>query len=326
MTAILIYRHVSYIHNLQAIDPLATKRIQFIIEPGSSVRTIASKLESEELIRNSNAFVRYIIKNELDQNIQAGQFILQPSMNVAEIATALQTGIVPEIAITIPEGYTINGIDALLTTKKLIRAGEFMRCAQTCNVQEFTFLPDTTDWLPRAGKVEGYLFPDTYFVATANFDPEEFLHRLLQTFEQKVVPKVAADLKQQGMTLTELISMAAMVEKESRLPAEKPIVAGILWKRLDEGISLGVDATVRYMANNPTGGITVSDLQTDSPYNTRKYRGLPPGPIANPGLGTILSTLNAEDSPYYYYLHGADGKIRYARTNDEHNVNKAKYL
>lgn len=317
---------VTYNNALQPVDAVNGKRVNIDIKPGTSVIGIAQQLEEAGLIRSNGAFIKYVKKHDLANNLQAGEYILQTTMSTPEIAAGLQSGKVFEVSVTIREGLTVTDIDAVLVEKGLIERGDFIRCAQECDVSAYTFLPDATNWLGRSGQVEGYLFPDTYFVSANNFNTEQFLQRLLATFEKKVVQVIKNDIPQTGYTLTEIVNMAAMVEKESRLPDEKPIVAGILWKRYEEGIGLGVDATVRYLANKPTAAITVTDLQQDSPYNTRKYRGLPPSPIANPGLQTILATVNPEDSAYYYYLHGNDGQIRYARTNDEHNVNKARYL
>ncbi len=120
--------------------------------------------------------------------------------------------------------------------------------------------------------------------------------------------------------------MASLVEEETRTDDERAIVAGILWKRFDAGTGLGVDATVRYALDKPSSALTVSDLDTNSDYNTRKFRGLPPGAIASPSLESIKAALHPEASEYWYYLHGTDGQIRYAKTNEEHNENKYKYL
>jgi UPF0755 protein len=120
--------------------------------------------------------------------------------------------------------------------------------------------------------------------------------------------------------------MASLIERETSSDDEREIVSGILWKRLSADQGLAVDATVRYALGKITEALTKDDLSIDSAYNTRKYRGLPPGPIANPGLKSIKAAINPKDSPYFYYLHGKDGQIRYSETNDEHNLKKAKYL
>jgi UPF0755 protein len=313
-----------YARNIQPLHRLGVTK-DVVIEPGSSVKAIANQLKTAALIKNANAFVRYVTTNDLESSLQAGSYVLSSNQSVAVIAATLQNAKSTQMRITIPEGFTVKDIDDLLTERELITTGELINCANTCDVSAFAFLPDV-NYLPRGGKVEGYLFPDTYFIDSTNFSAEQFMGRLLQTFEQKIINEHKQQLLESDYTLNQIITMASMVEKESRLPSEQPLVAGILWKRLEEGISLGVDATVRYLVSKDTAPITRTDLDTDSPYNTRLYRGMPPGPIANPGLQTIEATLEPEQSPYYYYLHGNDGQIRYARTNDEHNTNKARYL
>ena len=176
------------------------------------------------------------------------------------------------------------------------------------------------------GRLEGYLFPDTYFVNAAEFDVQKFLERLLRTFEERVASGLQDDLAVSGRDLSDVITMASLIERETVTSEERPIVSGILWKRLDAGRALDVDATVRYILEKPTNALTRSDLEFDSPYNTRRIAGFPPGPIANPGLASIKAALHPEDSPYWYYLHDNEGKIHYAETNDEHNVNKVRYL
>ena len=120
--------------------------------------------------------------------------------------------------------------------------------------------------------------------------------------------------------------MASLIERETRTAEERPIISGILWKRFDAERGLDVDATVRFVLGKATGALTKEDLEVDSAYNTRRRRGLPPGPIANPGLASLEAALHPEDSTYWYYLHGKKGEIHYSETNDEHNEKKEKYL
>jgi UPF0755 protein len=238
----------------------------------------------------------------------------------------LRKGYSEEVSVTIPEGFTVKDIDALLAKKGLIEAGAFTLCAQTCDLSGFGFLPAGVAVAKRGGKVEGYLFPDTYLVFSQRFDSQEFLRRLLETFRTRVVAGLQEELKASGRSLHENITMASLIEEETKSDNERATVSGILWKRLKANSGLGVDATNRYILEKPTAALSVADLEIDSAYNLRKYRGLPPGPIANPGLKSIVAALHPTDSEYWYYLHGKDGVIRYARTNDEHNSNKARYL
>ena len=160
----------------------------------------------------------------------------------------------------------------------------------------------------------------------SDFVPKFFLERMLGTFRTRVVDGMKNDIKSSGHSLHEIVTMASLIEEETRAAAEKPIVSGILWKRFTAKTGLGVDAAVRYIVHKKTEALTTTDLAVDSPYNLRRFRGLPPGPIAAAGAASIHAALHPENSPYWYYLHGRDGQIRYGVTNDDHNANKARYL
>ena len=296
------------------------------IESGMSVSRIADLLEEKNLIRSPFAFRLYVRLHGMQTKLQAGRFVLSEAMSVPEVVEVLRSGKSQEISVTIPEGWTVKDIDTAIARMGLADSGSIIDCAQRCDFSSFDFLPKVSGLAARGGKLEGYLYPDTYFADTANFVPKFFLERMLGAFRKNVVDAYVADIKASGHSLHEIVTMASLVEEETRTDAERPIVAGILWKRYDGNIGLGVDATVRYIVDKPTNAITVSDLETESPYNTRKFRGLPPGPIANPGLKSILAALDPQESPYWYYLHDTKGIIHYAVTNEEHNENRRKYL
>lgn len=317
---------LSYGRGLKPVDATDTARVSVTVEPGSSTTAIAENLKQKGVIRSASAFAKYVENEDKGASLQAGTFVLQKSMSVAEIVEALTGGQREELSVTIPEGYTVKDIDALLAEKGLIEAGALIDCANKCDFSSFDFLPSGNNQAERGGKVEGYLYPDTYFVSPADFVPKFFIERMLGVYRQRVVNGMADDIASSGRSLHEITTMASIIEEETRAGDEREIVSGILWKRFEEGIGLYVDASNRYILNKPTATITAADLDMDSPYNLRKYRGLPPGPIANASMASIEAALNPESSPYYYYLHGTDGVIRYAVTNDEHNANKAKYL
>ncbi len=311
---------------LQAMDAVSEARVIVEIPKGTSTAGIAELLKEKGLIRSTLAFKVFVKGSEVAGKLQAGNFVLSPAMTVAQITDALTSGVAQESSITIPEGYTVKDIDVLLAEKGLIEEGELMECARVCDFSTFTFLPSLSGLAERGGRLEGYLYPDTYFVETADFHPKFFLERLLGEFEDRVINDVSADIKASGRPLHEIVTMASLIEEETRTDVERPIVSGILWKRFDEGMGLGVDATVRYILEKQTAALTTADLNINSPYNLRKFRGLPPGPIANPSLASIKAALHPVASEYWYYLHGKDGVIRYAVTNEEHNLNKARYL
>ncbi|MFH1444364.1 MAG: endolytic transglycosylase MltG [Candidatus Peregrinibacteria bacterium] len=318
---------VSYMWYQHELSPLGgTNAVRLTVEQGMTVEQVGALLAQKGLIRSPLAFKTYMKLKGAQTQVQAGTFIFRPSMRIEEIAQVLRTGKSEEVALTIPEGWTVQDIDTLLARKGLAASGAVLDCLTRCDFSSFDFLPAVSGLAERGGRLEGYLFPETYFVDESQFVPKFFLERLLGTFRTRVIQKEGDAIAASGHSLHEIVTMASLVEAETRTDDERPIVAGILWKRFEAGMPLGVDATVRYIVEKSTEPITQSDLETKSPYNTRKFRGLPPGPIESPGLASILAALKPQESPYWYYLHDSKGLIHYASTNEEHNENKRRYL
>lgn len=308
------------------VDAASKDRVSVTVEKGMGASDVARLLQEEGVIRSVWKFRWVAARTGSATKLKAGAYVLQPSMSLQEVLSALTGGQQGELKVTIPEGFTVSDIDALLAEMGLTEPGDVQECANNCDFSAFSFITLRQNLAERGGMVEGYLYPDTYFVDPQAFSVEAFLKRLLSTFETRVIDAHEADIAASKRSLHDIVTMASLIEEETRRADERPMVSGILWKRLDIGMGLQVDATVRYIINKPTAAITVTDLQTDSPYNTRRYRGLPPGPIASPGLSSIEAALQPKTSEYLYYLHGNDGVIRYGRTNDEHNANRARYL
>ncbi|MFA7681582.1 MAG: endolytic transglycosylase MltG [Candidatus Peribacteraceae bacterium] len=328
--SVLVLAVAWYQWSLRPVDSSSQDRQAVTIESGMSVQDIAVLLQEKGIIRSPLAFALYTKFHGQESSLQAGKFVLRPSASVAEIITMLQDGKAEEMLITIPEGFTVRQIDALLAEKGVIQPGDIISCAQTCDFSSFEFLPEELEGIAineaPGGRVEGYLFPDTYYVEVDEFVPKFFIERLLTTFRKRILTPFAEDIASSERTLHEIMTMASLIEEETRTDEERPVISGILWKRYDAGLGLGVDATVRYILEKPTAEISVNDLNTNSPYNTRKFKGLPPGPIANPSLESIRAALLPQESPYWYYLHGNDGQVHYAETNEEHNINRYQYL
>lgn len=317
------------------------------IEEGMSVMEIADLLKNEGIIRSTTTFRALAFLRGDAKKLRTGTYILNPDQSLPQIIELLLRGASQEVRITIPEGFTVADIDALLARNGLMEAGDIIACAVGalprearqgevgCDFSSFEFLPKSsgriTPWrsgMPESvgSMLEGYLFPDTYFVEVESFVPKFFLERQLTTFRHRVLEPFGQEIETSGRSLHEITTVASLVERETRTDAERLIVAGILWKRFDAGRSLDVDATIRYALGKKQGILTKDDLDAPTLYNTRRHRGLPPGPIGNAGLESILSSLRPEDSPYWYYLHDSSGQIHYAETNEEHNENKARHL
>lgn len=318
--------HLRYLSNLRPFNPHDEVGAIVEIPSGSTSTGIGKILEQKKIIRSASAFATFAKRSGHAGELKAGSFFLKPSMSVEEVVNTLVKGFNDQIIVTIPEGTTVQDLDDLLAEKGIARPGDIVACAKTCDFSSFTFLPKIAPSGSRGGAIEGYLFPDTYFVIRGDFTPQSFLARLLKTFQSRVVEGLASDMTTSGRKLHDVVTMASLIEEETRTDAERPVVSGILWKRLEKGMRLDVDAAVRYFLGKKSEPLTTGDLESENPYNLRKVRGLPPGPIANAGLSSIKAALHPEKSDYFYYLHGDNGKIRYAVTNDEHNANRAKYL
>lgn len=300
----------------EAADSGNTEKVVFTVEKGSSAKTIAENLEDEDLIVSDKSFVRTVEEEELDGSLRYGRFVLTADMTLREIITVLTTEGTGELAFTAPEGWTIAEMDTELTKMGLIGAGAFEECAKNCT---FTY-----DFLDEGESLEGYLFPDTYFIDSATFSSENLINMMLQNFDTKLTDEMTAAIDASGRTITEVVNVASMVEREVRTEDDLPIVAGIIWKRYDNDWYLGIDATLLYVQED--NELTAEDLADDSPYNTRLTIGLPPTPISNPGLASLMATIYPEESEYYYYLTDNKGEVHYATTNAEHEANKAEYL
>jgi len=271
-----------------------SKIISFMVDKGSSVTKISNNLKNEGLIKNALVFKYYVQFTGVQNKIQAGEFDLSRNLTLTQIIEKLKKG-PTEILVTIPEGLRREEV-AEKFTSTLNKDDAFRR--------EFLNLS--------AGK-EGYLFPESYLFpkeATAT----QIINRMTSTFDKKI----------KDVTYKQLI-VASLLERETFADSEKPIVAGIIYKRLENDWPLQIDATLQYIKGDWKPVYSI-DKELNSPFNTYKNLGLPPSPICNPSLSSILASISPETSEYWYYIHDNDGKIHFAKDLDEHNANIAKYL
>ncbi|MBT3705098.1 endolytic transglycosylase MltG [Candidatus Peregrinibacteria bacterium] len=300
-----------------APDPENTEEVSFLIKQGESIETIGKNLEDSELIKSSWAFYWYIRLNNIDEDIISGRFMINQSMTTKEITQIISDASKSEAILTIQEGLRIKDIDTRLTESELIESGAFTKATQEFKGYEYYY------FLPAGTPLEGYLFPDTYFLNAGDFKPDEVIYKALDNFENKIQPLVD-QITQSGKSFEDIIIMASIIEKEVISQEDKSLVSGILWKRIDSGWRLDADATLLYTKDD--NKITSADLSADSPYNSRKVQGLPPTPICNPSLSSIEAAINPKSSNYWFYLSTPEGETIFATSNEDHNTNKAKYL
>ncbi|MBI5152245.1 endolytic transglycosylase MltG [Candidatus Peregrinibacteria bacterium] len=321
----LIYDFVSYKISLNnPANPNSKTKIMFIIKSGDSLKIISENLEEKGLVSSSRYFYKYVKATDNDTRVLAGGFLLSPSMTIPEITEDITDNSKNQYVVTVPEGFSVKDIDEKLVEMGLIKSGDFVSSVRNfANYDKYDFLNK-----PRlAGlkiPLEGYLFPDTYYIKPQNFKSEELIERMLANFSAKLLPNLRKEISRKGRTIHEIVTMASMLEKEGKTKDDFEIMAGILWKRLSYNWFLDVDAAILYETNKKT--ISSADLQLNSAYNLRRHHGLPPSPISNPGINAISAAISPKTSPYWFYLTTHSGQTIYAKTNDEQNLNIAKYL
>lgn len=304
----------------------------FTVDKGEAVKEIASNLKDQKIIKSPYAFLIYAGIAGKYSKIQAGEYLLSSKMSVADIIRILSKGETAKENVTIIEGWDLRDINSYLTNKGITTneglyslSGTPAKEEDNANVKElaqrFDFLADKSMKM----SLEGYLFPDTYYLDKGD-GAEALIEKALQNFGEKMTPEMRNEIKKQKKTIFDIVTMASMIEKEVKTLEDKKIVSGILWKRMDSGMRLQVDATILYEENKAGLKIYTKDTQIDSPYNTYRVDGLPLGPISNPGLDSIIAAIYPTTTPYYYYLSAPDGKTIFSKTLEEHNYNKAKYL
>jgi UPF0755 protein len=315
---------VFYTYQITASVSRDTENVDFIIQPGEGVNQISRNLSDQGLIRSSFYFEVYAWQKNLEHRFKSGVHQLSPSMNIKDIVAKLTTPGGSETNITIIEGWSNKEIADYLEQKELGTADDFLKLVGR-NLGSFTADYDFLADKPASADLEGYLFPDTYRIFK-NADQAEVVRKMLDNFDLKLTEQMRADIKARGRSVFEVVTLASIIEKEVRDPEDMKKVADIFYKRLEAGIALQSDATVNYVTGNGRVQPTLADTKVDSPYNTYKYRGLPPSPIANPGLNALKAAIYPEANPYYYFLTTPTGEVIYSKTYEEHLENKTRYL
>lgn len=311
---VVIIITTSYFVLLAPVGSGATQH--FTVQSGETVTSIANHLKRERLIRSVWGF-KFYLKLTGKVIVHPGVYEVSPAYGVPEIAGIVASGETANITITIPEGYTLGQITTLMVNKEIATKEEFLNI-----VTDFPPDHEFSKHRPPGSSLEGFLFPDTYRLIKG--DAIMAVRMMLDNFEIKYKNEIKDSLGDRD--LYPILIIASLIEREAKIQEDREQIAAVLYNRLEANMRLDVDATVRYLTNNWKSPLTREDLAIDSPYNTRRYAGLPPGPICNPGLASIKAALNPPTSDYYYYLTDFEGITHYAETLQEHNENKVKYL
>lgn len=301
--ALICLAVVWYLYDLGIISPPKINGVKMIVvEVGETAEQTGQRLLREGIIRNVGDFLLYLKITGHDTAIKPGIYVFRDPISVPRIVMLI-AGNTHEIDITLVEGWTNGEMAEALERVGLFSKEEFLAAAE--------------------GK-EGYLFPDTYRVFE-NATPESFVDRMNKRFGEKIAP-LTDDIVSSRRPLSDVVVMASLIEKESSGDSDRTLISGILWKRLEKGMPLQADATLSYLTGRASKDLTQSDLKIDSLYNTYRYKGLPKGPIGNPGFKALDAAVHPQVSPYLFYLHDEKGVAHFARTFEEHKKNKIRYL
>lgn len=296
--------------------------ILYNAQKGVGQADIAKDLKAEGVIKNSFFFQLAAFISGSAGRLQAGIYDISPNMSIAAIIQKLASGDIAKKKVVILEGWDTGDITKYTETKKLYAAKDFNEAAKKDFTADFPFLKNR----PKGASLEGYIFPDTYVIPIET-NAEDFIKISLANFNKRLTPELRTAIAKQHKTIFQIVTMASILEKEVPSLQDKKIVAGILWKRIENGMPLQVDSTINYITGKNDSRALTKDLKINSLYNTYKYLGLPAGPISNPGMDSILAAIYPTKSAYWFYLSAdGTGKTVYSRTFADHSLAIEKYL
>jgi UPF0755 protein len=295
--------------------------VTFEVERGTSGSEIVDSLHDRGVLRCALVSRWELRRRSLEDELRSGSFELTTNMELDEVLVVLTTPPeqVPTMRLTIPEGYRLTQIAERVREELRISSEQFNRAVAQGDWSLPPYLPD------EAESVEGFLFPETYEFRAEGTTATDVIDRLIDQFGAVAEDLPWDNAEALGVTPYEVVTIASMIEEEARVAEERAVIAGVIYNRLQSGMTLGIDATLLYDDPTPDGQLSFSDLEYDSPYNTRIYGGLPPTPISSPGLASLQAALEPAETEFFFYvLCGEDGHHEFAVTNAEHEQNRAR--
>ena len=288
------------------------------VPPHAGVAGVARRLEDERAVRSRWAFMALGAVRGSIRTLKAGEYEIPRGASTLDVLRLLESGRVRQHLVLHTEGATVSELARALEAGRLARADDITRVASDRAFLQAHGIEGES--------VEGYLFPDTYQLVRG-MKPEEILGRMVQRMRAKLTPELVARARSRGLSVHQLLTLASIVEREAAVPDEQPLIAAVFWNRLKIDMPLQADPTVQYAVRKERRTLTRADLQTDHPYNTYRRPGLPPGPIASPGLRAIEATLEPAPVKYLYFvaLSVDDRRHHFSTTVEEHNAAVARY-
>lgn len=316
---IVLVAGLSYRHLMSWADQAQTMAGQeklFTVPPGHGLKQTARALQQQGLISDALRFTILARLEKQDKLLKAGEYFLSTSMTPREILAQMVEGRVHLYRVTVPEGFNLVQIAKAVAAAGLDSEAAFL--AATLDPQIAKDLGIAADTL------EGYLFPDTYYFPSG-LDSKTIIATMVRQFRIAFKPAWEARAKELGMSVHEVVTLASIIEKETGAPEERPLISSVFHNRLKKGMRLETDPTVIYGISDFDGNLKRNHLETYTPYNTYKIKGLPPGPIASPGAAAIEAAIYPAQTDYLYFVSKKDGTHQFSATINEHNAAVRKY-
>ena len=302
--------------------------VEVYIEDGSGTEGAANALHEAGVLPSRWAFYVHAFTTGQRTELKSGTFVFEGEITIQSVIDVVTQSkqYREEVEVTLVEGWTNQQYAEALSEAELVEFEDFLAAANTANTKQI--LPDNTySFLagkPASAGLIGFLFPDTYRFFRGETEVA-IIEEMLDNFDRKITDQMLADAEASGRTLYEIITMASIVEKEAVTTEDRKRAAGILWKRMDNGMRLQSDVTINYILQKNTLVLNASDIATESAYNTYRNDGLPPTPIANPSLDSIMAALYPEDTEYWFFIATPDGEVLYSTTYEQHLNYRAQY-
>ena len=299
----------------QSTTSVLSEKFVILVKPGMAANDIGDLLYKQGAIKSIVLF-RIVSKIQgMENSMQPGEYVFSKNMTVQQIVAMLARGETSDEHITIPEGYTVEQIAKLLEEKQLGSAKNFREVAQSFVPYNYMINDNSNVKY----KSEGYMFPDTYQI-TKGTTEQQILSMMTMQFDKQFTESMRLKAIENGLSIKDVIILASLVEKEAQLPSDRPIIAGVFLNRLKQNMPMQSCATIQYILGYPKAELTVQDTEISSPYNTYQHMGLPPGPIANPGIASINAVLYPQNTDFIYFVADKQGAHHFSKTYAEHLI------
>jgi peptidoglycan lytic transglycosylase G len=305
------------------------------VASGDTAVSIGKRLEASQVIDSANTFERLADLLGVETTLEAGEYEFTPGTSALDALTRIRDGLTAARVVTIPEGIRMEEIAAILEQRGVVQADAFLAAAASFATSGSGLDAELLASRPPRSNLEGYMYPATYSFSTRNGDASRVVQTMLETFSQRLTPQLRQEARRQDLTMHEVLTLAAIVQREAVLPAEMPVIASVFLNRINEGMPLEADPTVQYAVSTRPGSVaefgywkralTVQDLRIDSTYNTYLRQGLPPGPIANPGIEAITAVIRPAHTDFLFFVARQDGSHAFSETFEEHQINVQRY-